>query len=304
MCLGTLGLALALFGVEESATGQPLNLYEWLAVAPVVLSAENLGTYGKLAEFRVEAAHRGQAQAGSLIRVNVRRVNRDRDRLVDEPLRFDEGANYLLLVTPAAKQPADGPQVFEFVRGVRGARPVPSEGADVWREAVERFVALQDQKDDTVRWRAFDEMLESTNPILLETALEQLLKFQRGSLEDIPRLRPLLDHPEAAMRVRTARLLGLIVQRAEGHADGAATVEAELVGKARRDTSVVVRIAATEALHAFRGPTVEGVLEQIAREDPDQNVRYAAERLLYQRHPAGRRVERATAGAAEGGGQR
>src|SRR5262245_40901758 len=111
MCLGTLWLAFALLAAEES-TGQPLNLYEWLAVAPVVLSAENLGTYGKLAEFRVELTHRGQVATGNVIRVNVRRVNRDRDRMVDDPLRFDVGAHYLLLVTPAAKQPSDGPPVF------------------------------------------------------------------------------------------------------------------------------------------------------------------------------------------------
>ena len=57
---------------------------------------------------------------------------------------------------------------------------------------------------------------------------------------------------------------------------------AELIGLARRDETVEPRVAATVALAAFGVQRVEVVLEEIAKSDPDQNVRYSAERILLQ----------------------
>jgi hypothetical protein len=47
-----------------------------------------------------------------------------------------------------------------------------------------------------------------------------------------------------------------------------------------------VRVAATGALSRLPGSEVQALLEEIAREDPEQTVRYAAERLLYERRAA------------------
>jgi HEAT repeat protein len=58
------------------------------------------------------------------------------------------------------------------------------------------------------------------------------------------------------------------------------SARAALIARARRDESVPVRVAATEALGAFDGPEIVGILEEISVDDPDQNVRYAAELLL------------------------
>ena len=63
----------------------------------------------------------------------------------------------------------------------------------------------------------------------------------------------------------------------------AADLRNDLVSRARRDAAVVVRIAATRALGGMHDANVQKVLEEIARDDPDQNVRYAAERLIYDR---------------------
>ena len=65
-----------------------------------------------------------------------------------------------------------------------------------------------------------------------------------------------------------------------------------LIGSARRDESVAVRVAATEALGGFSGPAVRAILEEIAASDPDQAVRFAAEKLLYNRRQEARAASR------------
>ena len=45
---------LAVFlATASDAESAPRSLYEWLATAPVIMEAENLGTHGSYAEFRV-----------------------------------------------------------------------------------------------------------------------------------------------------------------------------------------------------------------------------------------------------------
>ena len=56
--------------------------------------------------------------------------------------------------------------------------------------------------------------------------------------------------------------------------------QAELIGVARRDDTVESRVAATQALAAFGVARVETVLDEIAATDPDQNVRYSAQKIL------------------------
>ena len=274
-------LALALTSPASRAT--PLNLYEWIALAPVIVAGKNRGTYGKYAEFTVQNVYRGEA-AGD-IRVNVRRANRDRDRfLYKDALRFEEGESYVLLLVRAATSDPNEKPAFELIRGVRGAREVPPEGSGPFLEAIERFARLQDQRDDRVIWRNLAEMLEGTNPILVETALDQFLKFQRGEPRLLESLRPLLDHPDPELRERTARLIGQVLMRnGEEPIPDVGTLQDELVARARRDDAITVRVASVHALDQLDSATVQEILKKIARDDPDQTVRYAAEKLIYDR---------------------
>ena len=288
------GLAL----LSLPAAAAPPNLYEWLNVAPVVVVAENLGTYGKYTEFRVLSVLRGEQQPEERIRVNVRRANRDRNRNVDkQALRFETGLSYVVLLVPVAVRDPAAPPTFEFVRGVRGAREVPLEGQAAFLGAVERFVRIQERKDDLHTWRELAEMIEETNPVLVETALDMFLKFHRGEDDLLGSLRPLLDHPSNGTRERTAMLIGQIIGRgAPRPVPDAALLQSQLVAKARRDQAVPVRVAATRALDLLPGGNVLLILEEIAREDPDQTVRYTAERLIYDRRqdPARERPEKET----------
>ena len=288
----------ALAALTAPADAKLPNLYEWLNVAPVVIVAKNLGTYGKYTEFQVASVLRGDQKPEVRIRVNVRRANRDRNRSVDkQALRFETGLSYVVLLVPVVTRDPDALPTFEFVRGVRGAREVPLEGQAVFLGAVERFVRIQDHKDDLHTWRELSEMIEDTNPVLVETALDMFLKFRRGDDDLLGSLRPLLDHPSIATRERTVMLIGQIIGRGDpGLVPDAALLQSELVAKARRDKAVPVRVAATRALDRLSGSNVLLILQEIAREDPDQAVRYTAERLIYDRRqdPARQRPKRET----------
>ena len=128
MRLTILAAAIVCIGCTVAAA-EATNLYDWLGIAPVVVTAKNLGTYGKYAEFHVEACLRGDGQAGERIRVAIRRANRDRDRRLDkEALRFAAGRAYVLLLAPAARRGGGRLRTYELVRGVQGAREIPLEG--------------------------------------------------------------------------------------------------------------------------------------------------------------------------------
>jgi hypothetical protein len=285
---------LVLFGAGSLLpAGEPHTVYEWLAIAPVVLTGEHVRKDGKYAEFHVDTVLRGDSTPAGTIRIAVRRANRDRNRhVVKEALKFEKGMSYLLLLTPARKSKADAPPTFDLVRGARGAREIPPEGHQAFLAAVERFVRIQDRDDELFSWREFREMLDDPNPLVIETALDQFLKFGRGDNALLGTLRPLLDHPSPEMRTRTAQLIGLILHRGDSDSvPDLPVLQSELSAKARRDGSVPVRIAATEALNEIESSTVESILDEIAEEDPDQTVRYTAERLIYERRPQSRKAK-------------
>jgi hypothetical protein len=126
-------------------------------------------------------------------------------------------------------------------------------------------------------------MLDQNNPLMLLTALQQFTKFRRGMPEHLFSLRPLFDHPDPSIREGAATVSGQIVERhTEQSMPEEEALMAELIGVARRDEIVEPRVAATEALAAFGVGRVSTVLEEIADSDPDQHVRYAAERLLFE----------------------
>lgn len=290
--------------------GSPeLGYYEWMAVAPIVVSAQDQGEDGRYTEFALERVLRGDLPQGGVVRVLVRRANRERSvNSTAKRLRLEQGRSYVLLLRPAAAS-KEGPPIFELARGSRGARELPAEGAAALLAALERFIAIQELREDEDTWSALGEMLEETEPLLVETALDQLIKFRRGQTELLPSIRPILEHPLSTLRERAALLVGQILERVGQPIPELEPLQNELIARARRDSAVPVRIAATEALGAIAGEAVHGVLQEIARSDPDQSVRYAAEKMILerrQRHesgPAERDAPPANVPAAGGSGR-
>jgi hypothetical protein len=264
------------------AGGEDLDLYDWMGVAPIVVHVEVQRDAGGAVEAAVLRTIRGDVLPNSLITVRLRHANRER-AADDKPLRPRAGDSLLLLLRPASARRRAQPPEFELVRGIRGAREVP-EGGDVLVSAACTLATIQDRKDERLTWEAMGDLMLDPNPFLVATALDHHLKFRRGTLELLVAVRPLLDHPQPGVRERAARLIGDILARHRGHAppDGS-VLHAELAARARRDPAGVVRAAATEALGQLSEDGTEPLLREIAARDPDQHVRYTAERLLYER---------------------
>lgn len=284
-------LSLALlpaFAVEEDGR----NLFEWSAVAPIIVAGTSLGEDGRYVEFRVVVALRGDPRSGEVLKIDVRHANRGRDRMLHpKAMRLDSGVDYVLLLDKMKPRKAGDAPFYRVERGVSGAREMPLEGREAFLGALARFVQIQDAGSEELSWHMFEQLLEETDPRLVETALEQFLKFHRGKPEMTSSLVPLLDHPLDELRARSARLIGQIVERywEEETIPEEEMVRAELVARATRDESVAVRIAATEALGKFPEGLVDEVLDEIAESDPEQEVRYTAEliRLEHRRDDLG-----------------
>jgi hypothetical protein len=258
------------------------NLYEWVSAAPLVVAARAERLDGRFVEVRVLRVLRGDSP-GNVLWVDRREANRDRVS-GEQALDLKWGRTYLLLLNPTDEPPRPrAPRAFVLARGVDGARPLPEEGSAAVIEAVDRMVRVQDSSPSFLSWDEFGKMLEDDNPVLVETALDLFLKFRQGSAALMPTVRRLLDHPRVPVRQSAASLAGTILRRSGDAVPDPQGVLADLAARARRDPDAAVRSAATGALGLLPGPEPLPLLEEIAREDPEQSVRYAAERLLYER---------------------
>jgi hypothetical protein len=295
--------ALAVACAAIDAAAAPMDLYEWVAVAPVVGVAELRDDRGKYAEIEVTEFLRGEAPAGTRAWLDLKGANREREE-GRRTLRLEEGQAYLVLLRHETNRKSDGRAVFALVRGIDGVRELPAEGAPAILDAVRRFVALQDRKNEVALWTSLREMLEETNPVVLESALGMFLKFRRGDLQLLPLLRPLLDHPRPDLRAKTALLIGQIVERRpESEIPDDIGILAALYGLARRDPSTEVRAASTAAVGGISGAGAEEVLREIARSDPEQSVRYEAEKILFERNESRRPKAQGDGSAPRGRGR-
>jgi len=279
-----------------SASADPANYYEWIAVAPLVVTGDRAGEDGKFVEVLVRDVLRGETEPGATIRVNLRRANRDRDRLLHRhATKLQEDESYVLLLRPTEERKSKAFGAYDIVRGVDGVRALPAEGADAVLQALRMFVEIQQGGNDD-SWVRLREMLEETSPILLRTSLELHLKFRRGDIDSLPTVRPLLEHPQHEVREAAARLIEQILSKYGPDAiSEQERLQNELASRARRDPVASVRIAAIGALDRLDGDSVQTILDEIADDDPDQTVRYTAEALSYERRI---RPAKAAAGGA------
>jgi hypothetical protein len=296
LALATLSLSFVLVATPaaallpgESAQPRRLGEYEWAGPAPIVIVGLSRGPDGLVEEFVVERMLRGELAPGDVVRVRLRRANRElSENSPYERLHVEPGENYVLLLEPGRRR--GGRLEYDLTRGVLGARALPHEGAPALIAALERFIEMHRRNDHDYTWAELRAMLDEDEALYAGTAVEQFLKFRRGDPTLLPRLGVLLDHPDPALREASAKLVGSILERHPHEVvDEASGVRAELVARARRDEVIDVRIAATEALDELHGAAIGDVLEEIARDDPDQHVRLTAERLLWERRREARR---------------
>jgi len=270
------------------------NLYEWSAVAPVVVAGTSLGEDGKHFDFKIQECLRGDLLPGEELRIDVRTANRSRDRtLYPKAMRLDVGVDYVLLLEEVKGRKRNDPVLYGIERGLAGVRELPLEGRDAFLDALRVFIRIQEADGDELRWHLLSQEMDGNNPLVLGTALDLYIKFRRGEGDMVLGLVPLLDHPRTEVRAATAQLIGLIVDRHwdDGTIPEDEELRSELVARATRDDAIEVRVAATKALANFPPEMVDEVLDRIAESDPEQQVRYTAEliRLEHRRAANGQK---------------
>jgi hypothetical protein len=260
-----------------------LGLYEWMATAPIVIAADVVADDGRFVRAVSRHTIKGDLPSDAVTLIDQRRANRDRE-MGTPALDLTKGRAYLFLLTASSRGKKEPYPVFDLVRGVQGARELPAEGSAATIQAATRLAAVQVRDDDSFLWASLPEFLEDDNPILLDAALDLYVKFHRETVALLPVMSPLLQHPRPDVRQRAALELGRILERSgAAEAPERPEVVAELIGRARRDDDASVRRAATEALSTLSDAGIEETLRAIARDDPDQNVRFEAEKSLFER---------------------
>ena len=261
------------------ASAENRNFYEWSSVAPDIVVARVLGEEGRLPIAVAENVLKGGLQPGDEFLIDIRSANKVR-MSHRAKLRLLHGSRYLLLMERNTAARRKWP-LYDLVRGVDGARDLPPEGEEALLNAVKTFISLHGIEDHDRLWERHSDLLESMNPVVLRTVLEQYVKFRRGLPHLIPAILPLMAHPSPDIRSRAVSLIGQIYEDGLAVPDqDDAAIEGELMALARRDGSTAVRIAATIAVSRLPGEEPVRVLQRIARDDPDQVVRYTAQKLL------------------------
>jgi hypothetical protein len=263
-----------------------LGLYEWIATAPIVIAADVVADDGRLVQAVARAAIKGDVAVNALVLIDQRQANRDREEGV-AALDLTKGRAYLLLLKASTRRKSEPSPVYDLVRGTGGARALPPEGSTAMIAAVSRMAEVQDRHSDEFLWTSLPDFLQDENPVLVDAALDLYVKFRRERADLVPIVQPLLEHPRPDFRRRAALLLGRVLVRA----DAAQVAErprivAELTGRARRDDDVTVRRVATSALAALPDAGIDETLRVIARDDPDQDVRFEAEKSIFERSQA------------------
>ena len=263
-----------------------LGLYEWMATAPVVAAVDILADDGKYIQAVTRTPIKGALREGELLLIDLRKANRDREVGV-KSLDLAKGKGYLLLLVPSTRSSGSMHTVYDLVRGMAGARPLPAEGAQATVEAASRLAKIQERKNDDLLWASVGDMLDDPNPVLVGAALELVVKFRRESVALLPVVGALLESPRPDVRGPAALLVGRILARPEADAvPERGELVGELTGRARRDDDPFVRRTATTALAGLKDPGVDETLRTISKDDPDQEVRFEAEKSLYMRKQA------------------
>lgn len=258
------------------------NLFEWMGLAENVVVATVQKADGRLTRFKVKSVIRTNSlEVGEEILADRWLANDQ--RIWGQPLlKFENDEEYLLLLRPAEDRRKKRYPLFEFVRGIEGARAIAPESGQALIQAVSTWAEIQEQGDEQQKWESLSNHLESKNPWLVETALAMHLKFYRGDQAQFATLAQLLSHPRPDVRILAAELIDQITD-----ADPTATEQAllfdlpaRLGALARVDEAVEVRVAALKAFAGLAPENTTTLLEEVSQGDPDQQVRLEAAKLL------------------------
>lgn len=272
----------------NTAPEMSLDLFQRVARADLVVHTETHDGTLRYAVVDVLETLKGSSPAPRL-RISFRDFNLQR-RPGMGPITFpnhQEEILFLARMIHSARRKEKDLDLFELQGGSDGRISLPAEGSGQLLDAVRQLVSLA-ERDPISQIEGLSRMLDGTNVILTESALDEIDRLRAATPLYHGRLMRLLASPSPGLRLRSLRLIGTTFRMLEGSvADPIAdhqgsAVLAAVLERARNDPEEAVRAAAVTAVADW--PTwsdVEAEIRSIATRDPAQLVRYEAERALY-----------------------
>ena len=285
-------LVALLLGIREGSpqlgpVPETLNLFQLVARTDLVVHVRIRSGSLKYAIVDVQESLKGTSPF-PVLRIAFRDFNFTRAAGTDA-IVFPDGQEEILFLSPYGrttrkkKDRDKNKDLFTLFRGSQGRLTVPGEGRNVPLEAVRRLAEIG-RLDPSSQTEALEGLLESPNPILLETALSEIERLRDPRAPLLPRLIGLLASPSPPIRIGSLRVMAQIFASGrigDDSLDAAQTALAGVLERARNDPDEEVRTQAVLSLAAWPNRReVQGELRAIAGTDKAQAVRYEAERAL------------------------
>jgi len=260
----------------------PLTLFQLLARATLVVHVRVKDGAQRYASVDVLETLLGESPAARL-RIDFRDLNlqlRGQDLIV-----FNNQADYVLfLEKPTWRKPKEkNRDLYALFHGRRGQMLLPPEGLGVPLEAIREMAKLvgRPPEDQVESLRA---LMIRPNPILRQAVLEELTRMRACSIADLGPLSTLARDPLPAIRGQALATIGMVLKDpGDEMSQEPRRIALELCReRARNDAAPSVRVEAVRALSSWdRRDDVVPDLRAVAGIDPDQSVRYEAERVLF-----------------------
>lgn len=281
--VGVLACACAAF-LPARAERIDLDLYEKIALAPLVVRGEVEGEPQRFARVRVLEVLRGEYEAPRL-EIAFRLINFERPWWQDK-ISFREGEEALLFLVPmqgSRREEARGDRFILF-KGPEGKVTLPAEGRQAWLDASRRLAALSGIAEPRDLFDSLRALTADPNPLLVEVGLRQVRKHDLADERLVPTLLEIVKRPEGRFRAEALDLAADLIEKPAGGGrplaarDHLVSLASLLADEA---PEVATRRAAVRVLASDGTPAARAKLQAISEADPSQDVRYEAAVAAY-----------------------
>jgi hypothetical protein len=280
------GLVLPLQGSMARAEVQKLSLYQKTGRAPLVVWGTVADGEHMKAVIRTHEVVKCDIpqRPGESFLLAFRLDSFLREPWQDK-ITFKTGEEVVLFLRKFTKEDGDQPEkdLYTLMWGAEGKFSLPPEGAQAYVEAIRVFEAILTEPDPDRQEEMLIEGIKDENPFIVEAAFEEMLRQYIGGIDLIPDLIEYFDNPRESFRILAMRLMTQVL-------DSAAIADREIPerpqlanrirGRAALDEAAGFRVEAVKALAILGGDESRALLERLSKEDPSQDVRFEASRML------------------------
>ncbi|MEW5807805.1 MAG: HEAT repeat domain-containing protein [Acidobacteriota bacterium] len=282
--------SLPAFSVSSLQAVEKQSLYEKVAVAELIVLSTIVVDDAKYVLATIDEILKGTYQEES-IQVSFRKENFE-SKPGEDKITFRTGERAVLFLEPAKRSSGKvKKKIFTLIGRAEGKLSVSEESITLLLDAIKRFVRIQALKNQLQIWDEHKKLLEEKNHFMVEAGLQEIVKFRTADPNIIPQILEFSRGNTPRFRLYSMLILR---QLFEGEANGKTRIEGReeivrtLREKARRDEDPSVRIEAIRAIKTVGTEDDIDLLETISRTDKSQDVRYEAQKVLYEMKSEGK----------------